>query len=479
MSHNIVKNAVFKTLLTMLNIAVPLLVGPYIARVLDVELYAYYNQAISVLAWFIPFATFGVYNYAIREISFVKNDKTQVERSFSKFFIISICATIATTIVYLVIINSSVDKAIITIYYILIIELIAQGFNVEWMNEADENYRFILVKTVIVKSLYIVSIFVFIRDATHIYQYTAIAASSVLLNYLLSFGYIKSKLKFVKIPLHELLDLIKPLLIMLLLTNANMLFTYLDRLFLVMSDTAIVESTYYQLSLAIASLITQVISSVLVVTIPRLSKTIIQSIDDYKSILNNSAHCFFMIAFPVVFGLTVLGPEAMLIYGGEKYAIAGVTLQLFAIRMIPCLFDRVLSSQILFVNKKERQIAKLYLITGGINLLLNTILLMTNMINANNLVITTMISESILVLLQLYEVQKLHNAEIKVIDKDVLKYAILSGLMALLLLLLKHFFFASYSGIKSAILISGMFVFVGCVFYFIGLIITKDKYLKK
>ena len=73
--NNIKVNAIASTLVRILNIIFPLLTGPYLTRILDPELFGEFNKVNSLAAWFIPFAAFGVYNYGIRLVSGVRENK--------------------------------------------------------------------------------------------------------------------------------------------------------------------------------------------------------------------------------------------------------------------------------------------------------------------------------------------------------------------------------------------------------------------
>ena len=86
MSKSIKLNALFKTILSVVNIIFPLLVGPYVARVLSVEGYTEYNKAMSMMNWFNPFAIFGVYTYGMRTVSQIKNDKEKLSKLFTSLF---------------------------------------------------------------------------------------------------------------------------------------------------------------------------------------------------------------------------------------------------------------------------------------------------------------------------------------------------------------------------------------------------------
>ena len=86
MSASIKKNAIAKVLLTIVNILIPIFLGPYTARILDVGLYSEYNRALTLFSWFLPFALFGIPTFGLREISSVKDDISKLNKSFSRIF---------------------------------------------------------------------------------------------------------------------------------------------------------------------------------------------------------------------------------------------------------------------------------------------------------------------------------------------------------------------------------------------------------
>ena len=85
----------------VLNIIFPILTGTYVARVLDRTDYGYFNSVDTILSFFLPFATYGVYNYGLRAISNVKDNKKELNKVFSSLFYLCVACTIITSAVYL------------------------------------------------------------------------------------------------------------------------------------------------------------------------------------------------------------------------------------------------------------------------------------------------------------------------------------------------------------------------------------------
>lgn len=75
-------NAISVLIVRILNIAFPLITGPYIARVLSKENLAHFDSVNTIVQLFIPLATFGIYTYGIRTISKVKNNKSKINVLF-------------------------------------------------------------------------------------------------------------------------------------------------------------------------------------------------------------------------------------------------------------------------------------------------------------------------------------------------------------------------------------------------------------
>ena len=479
MSKSVSKNMLAKMALNILNVVLPLITGPYLAHILDVDLYGQYNQAFGVISWFVPFASLGIYNYGIRVISQAKKDPHRLETLFTSLFAmgsISTCLVFGLYLVYVLVIPS---EASIPLYLLLSIQLLASAFLVEWMNEAFENYGFILYKTLIIRLLYVVCIFVFVRKPDDILPYTLIASMVIMVNNLCSFFYVKRKVHFRRIGRRDLTGLIKPLLIMLLLTNANMFYTTLDRLFLsVFAKDIPAYSSYYSFSLTITQLITNVINAIVLVTIPRLATYLGEERhEEYRSLLRFSSRTFFMLGIPMCLGISVMGNPIMFIYGNETYLPAGPTLAIFGVRCLLWLCDIVLANQVIFVHGKESLLTKIYFVGGGVNLLLNSLLVIFHLVRPELMIFTTMLSEIILVLLELRCIRLNFGKAIRIFDWHTLKYLLASVCFYPIVAVICWVGKLEYAYNLRFFALIGASVAACVVFYGLVLLLTKDEAL--
>ena len=122
------KNTFYKSLLNIMNIVVPLIIGPYITRLLDIELYGIYNKVYSEFQIFLTFASFGIYTYGIKEISKVRNNKEKTAKLFTNLFVIALITNGICSAIYLIYSLISSSGITQTIYLIMLIQIIGNIF---------------------------------------------------------------------------------------------------------------------------------------------------------------------------------------------------------------------------------------------------------------------------------------------------------------------------------------------------------------
>ena len=473
-------NALASLMVNVLNIVFPLITNPYLTRILSKSNYSYFNTANTWASFVIPLAAFGIYNYGIRSISKVKDDKNKINYVFSKLFYISVVTSIAITALYFIFISVGTHDTenLKILYYILVIQALFQFLNIEWMNEAYENYTFILYKTLFIRIAMLVSIFSFVKTEDDIIPYAIIMSATTILNYLLSFLWIKREVSFVKIDIKDLLTSTKALTTMLLLANANMLYTLLDRMFITKGPDENYIS-YYTIASSIVMLIASVLSGAINVSLPRLGYYLGKK--DYKSyenLVNQGASLFYFLMIPTSIGIMILGTYATVIYSSEKYLEAGIVTSIFAIRTIIWAIELILGKQIIFINDFESKLTAFYFLGGGVNIILNSILYFNNIFKPEYYIGTTIIAEGIVVLLEVLFINKHKLISLKTIFTTIYKYSLVSLGFIPIYYLFKYIFNINSYAITLNMLIMVCLVIASCgLYYLITLFILKDTTL--
>ena len=92
---------------------------------------------------------------------------------------------------------------------------------------------------------------------------------------------------------------------------------FLDRL-LVKKQGLNVNVSYYTMAQRIVTVIAGVVTGAIELVIPRLSYYLEKDKGAYVTLVNRGIESFNFFIIPLSFGLMVLGPNAILLYGSEK-----------------------------------------------------------------------------------------------------------------------------------------------------------------
>ncbi|EGT3616175.1 flippase [Clostridium perfringens] len=470
MSKSISKNIIFKFLLNIFNVVVPIIIGPYVLRVLGPDLMGTINFSQTIYGYFFIFAGFGVYQYGLREISRVRDDKEKLAQVYTSLFTLTFITNILTTIAYLLFVQFSYSGTEIYVAcMILTFNLLANIFYTEWVNEGLENYDFITIKTIIIRAVYVILLFLLVRTANNFKEYMILLVLSTFLNNIVSFIYIKKRIPFnfnnLTLGKH-----IKPMFLVVILSNANVLYTQLDRFFL--GEYVSMDSVaYYTTAQNISNIINTLLLTVIYVTIPRMSNYIAnESHDEYKGLLDKISKMYFIVLFPAAIGMFVLAKEIILIYGGSEYLDAIPMLQVFAIYIITLGFETILSNQVMYIKGKEKEQVKITFIGGGVNLVLNLVLLWTGYFTGTNAVITTMLANVVVIILEYLYIKFIMKLDFNIFSIDKMKYLVIS----LLFIPITYFISKFVSGV---LLFTLAVIIINSLVYFLILIIIKDENL--
>ncbi|MDO4378954.1 MAG: oligosaccharide flippase family protein, partial [Erysipelotrichia bacterium] len=364
------KNTIYKSLLSLVNIVVPLIIGPYIMRLLDTELYGIYNKVFANYQIFFVFASFGVYTLGVREISRIRNDENKISKLFTNLFFISLLSNVLVLTIYIIFSFISSQGITRLLYLIMAIQIVANVFYVEFVNEAIENYKFITIKSVIVKIGYFIAVLLWVRKPDDVIAYALIVSFVNFANNIISFIYAKKRIKFDFSEI-RFKEYIKPLVAVLIITNIDLLYSQLDRVMLgnFVSNISVTE---YYIAYYLISTLSSIPYAIINVSIPRLSYLLKnEGKKTYEEKLNNSISSLLFIILPMCFGVFVMAKEAVQIYSGDKYPGLEVPLMIACIGRIILSMQSVMDHLVMYPNDREDRILRLSFIGGVCNLLFN------------------------------------------------------------------------------------------------------------
>lgn len=373
-NHSLVGNVVAKGILNLFNALLPLVVTTYVYRLLGPANVGIADYATTIVGYFTMIGLLGTYNYGIREISAHRTNRLKVIEIFKNLWFINIISNIAMLAVWVTFVQLFITNPVMkTISWILTANIVSQVFYVEWYNEAMEEFSFITIKTILIRSLSVLFIFIFVRQADDIYPYVAITSGVTVLNYLVSYVYARRQIGISTGSLFKDLQPLKylgPLLIILVLNNTMVFYTMADRTilgyFICKEDVA-----YMTLGSKIVEMTRTLLLSVVFATLPRLSLYLHEDKHLYQQQVLKIMRLVMFIIIPTGIGMLMLSPELMMLFGGKEYTPAIPVMRLFSIRMIMLGVEAIMYNQIIFLHGRERRLMVYSLLCGLLNVALN------------------------------------------------------------------------------------------------------------
>lgn len=465
-NKSILKNFIYNILLTLLNLLFPIITFPYISRVLGAEGVGKVTFVTSIVNYFLIFATLGIPNYGVREIAKNSNDKKEVSKIFSEILVINIISSLASCILYfLMILSLGFFKQERILYVVVGLSLVLNVFSIDWMYRGLENYKYITRRSIIFKMLSIVLLFVLVRAKQDYVKYAIISVIALsganIVNVLTSRKYIDFSFKNLNLTRH-----LKSIFILLSTEVAINIYVNLDS-----TMVGIISGNkhlgYYTAAIKINKIIATMVTSLGIVLMPRLSYYIKQGMkEEFEKLITKSVQYILFIGLPAVVGLFILSPQIVRLFSGNEFTPAILAMRITTPIVLFLGISNLTGIQLLIPLGKEKKLFYAVIIAAIVNFTLNLILI--PMFQQNGAAISTTIVEIVVALIQLYFVREYMRG--KIINKYNLRYIIGCALMgaSVYLIQLLHF------GDLTTLFIS---VLIGAAIYLVYNIIIRENIL--
>ena len=223
------QNSVYNVIYKLLDALFPLVSAAYLGRVLLSDGVGKVAYAQNIAQYFVLAASLGIPNYGIREIARRRKNEERTTELFSSLFFINLISTLICTVLYYALVLNlpyfSSRKGISLVAGLLII---FNAFNVDWFYQGQEAFKYIAIRSFVVKVISLVAIFAFIRDSEDYVRYMLVIVLTTGTNYMINM--LRLKQFGIRLTWHDIkiLPHMKPIFIMLGTTVAIELYTMLD-----------------------------------------------------------------------------------------------------------------------------------------------------------------------------------------------------------------------------------------------------------
>lgn len=467
--HSIKSNFILNILRTAVSFLTPLIVFPYVSRVLGPENIGKVDFANSIISYFVLFTALGIPTYGVREVARTRDDIISRSKTVWELTII-LCITVPLGYVcyfFIVRIIPEFSKELL-LFFTVAPSLFFSNFSYEWFYFGIEDQTYITVRHIFVKLLQIIGVYLFIREKEDYLLYALIIVGIGGISSIFNIFHLQTFVQ--RIPLKDLniKHHIKPVLIIFTSIIATSIYMQLDVTMVGFFSGDKAVGLYTTANRFVRTMI-MLVTSLSSVIIPRIENCL-KNNDEIacKRYLDLSLHYILMFSLPMMFGIIALGDDIIYILAGKQYVESVFTIQLLSPIIVIVGLAYFVGLQILYPYRQEWKYTLAVSIAAFVNAIVNFLLIPH--LAQNGAVIGTLVAELLGLLLQIIFASK-HIKKTDLISVNTLKYIIAAILMFVTLI-----FLPSFENVIVHFIIS---VFIAFIIYGGTLLVLREKLIKE
>ena len=364
-------NFAYKSLLVVSSYLMSFISFPYISRVFGVENLGLVNFVDNTVNYFLLFATMGINILGVREIAAVKDDKEARSRAFANILGINLLFTAITLIAYFIIV-ASVPKLsqYSELFYIGSAKIIMTAFMIEWFFTGLENFKYITIRSVAIRGLYIVAIFLFINNREQYQLYWWMTVGTVIINALVNMSYVR---KYVTTEWSELFNMryMKSNITLGIYAIMTSMYLTINVMYLgLVSDN--VQVGYYTTAFKLYTVILGFFSAFTNVMLPRMSALLAEGDKNrFSELVDKSFSAIATFSIPMILCGIILAPQIIAVISGSGYEGAILPMRIIMPAILAVGIAQVVTLQILMPLKRDKVLLIVSIIGAVVSLIVN------------------------------------------------------------------------------------------------------------
>lgn len=457
------KNYIYSVIYRLSICILPLIVTPYVARVLGAENVGLYAFSSTVACYFIMFGKLGLDNYGSRTIAFCKDDIEKRSRAFWGIFIIQMITSLISILIFIFLIVKVFDSNK-EIYWLQLMYVGSILFDFSWFFYGLEKFRITTIRSLISRALIIICVYAFVHSESDLPIYTGIMAACFLLEQIQLLPFLSGKIKKVSLKKADIICHIIPNLKLFIPLLALSIYNWMDKLMLgvLVSSTAIVA--FYTYAENIINLPKGILQALDTVMLPRISNLAANNhSEEAIQKMQYSIRFSSFVSCALCFGIAGISPNFIPWFLGREYRPTIILTMQLAMVMIPMSISNVVQTQYLIPFKKEKIYIQSVSFGALINFILNLILI--PLYGALGAVIGTLLAETFVCFYQMLRIRNIYS--FSQLFRILFPFMVCGMLEFLAILSLRSININTMLLLIIQIIFGGMVYLVSCGIYFI------------
>lgn len=378
MAKSVKINYIFNLVNTAVGLLFPIVTFPYVTRVVMAEGLGRIQFLNSVINYITLLSALGIPLYAVREIARVRDNIAERNKTTMEILLLHLLLSLfGYAIVFILAFTVNKIYSDIWLYLLLSSHIVLNAIGVAWFYQAVEDFRYITIRSFIVRIICLIALFTLVKSKNDLYIYAGIQVFAEVGNYLFNFFHLKEYIRFRQIPWKELnlLRHLPPTLKIFVFNLMTSIYVNLDSVMLGFLSTTVAVGFYSSVTRLTKALL-GIVTTLGTVLLPRLSNYVsIGNIQAFRSTSNKAYNFIITMAIPMVVVLIVSASELIPVMCGNEFLPAISTIQILAPIILFIGISSFVGLQVLYSQGKEVLVIVSTLVGAITNLTLNWILI--------------------------------------------------------------------------------------------------------
>ena len=373
---SIKKNFILNLLLRVTRVTIPLITFPYVSRILQPEGLGRVTFAESFIAYLILIAQLGVPTYGIRACARVRDDREKLSRTVHELVAINLLMSL---LAYAILIICMMKVPRIgndrEIFVIFSINIVMGAVGMDWMYEGLEQYSYITVRTLTLRLVSVILIFLLIHRPEQAPLYAGIVVFSVSGPQLVNLIHARKYIALRPVGRYHLSPHMKAALIFFLMAGITAVYTSLDKVMLgfIAGDAPV---GYYSVAVKVKNVLFLCISALAAVLLPRSSYYVgTGRMEAQRKLSNKALNYVFIVSLSLALFFFLYTEESVLFLSGKNYVPAVLPMKIIMPGVGLIGLTNVFTTQVLIPIGKEKQVLSANVAGAVIDVLLNLMLI--------------------------------------------------------------------------------------------------------
>ena len=368
------KNAAYNVAYRMFSVFLPLVTAPYLSRTVGTDGVGLYSLAWSVSYVFCLIGMLGLNDYGVRTIAQVRDNREELDRTFSAIWQMQLLVAGATLVAWLgyVFLVAGEEKDIALHLTMMSVSCLV---SLDWCLMGLDIFKPIALRNTFVKLAAAACVFLFVKKKEDLWIYGFVWSLATLIGNLMSAASLRGKVTYRPVPIRESLKHLKPCAVLFISVLAVNVYRTMDKV-MVSAIAGVHENGLYENAEKIIYCLSGFISAIGTVMMPKVAHMQKEgATEKIARHIDRSMELILCMTSAMAFGVAAVADVFAPLFYGEDFRYSGTLMAPLAFTLIMIGFANVIRTQVVLPQKRDHIFVKSVCCGAAVNLIANACLI--------------------------------------------------------------------------------------------------------